>query len=112
VTRTIYVRSCLSCSLRIRREPESTNEGVPVTTLIPFVREICPVVSVSEGRLEIAPPDGLLDLVTVGATTATRGGRVKVDGKPRRGGKTRAKRAKEKREKKDNNNNKETNPQT
>jgi 16S rRNA processing protein RimM len=30
--------------------------------LIPFVKEIVPVVSVSEARVEITPPEGLLDL--------------------------------------------------
>lgn len=32
------------------------------TILIPFVKEIVPVVNFAEGRIEITPPEGLLDL--------------------------------------------------
>jgi 16S rRNA processing protein RimM len=34
----------------------------PKTLLIPFVKEIVPVVDIAAGRLEITPPPGLLDL--------------------------------------------------
>ncbi|MCJ8279194.1 MAG: ribosome maturation factor RimM, partial [Rivularia sp. ALOHA_DT_140] len=32
------------------------------TVLIPFVKEIVPVVDLEAGRIEITPPDGLLEL--------------------------------------------------
>lgn len=34
----------------------------PATVLIPFVKAIAPVVDIQNGRVEITPPDGLLDI--------------------------------------------------
>lgn len=36
--------------------------GKDVRIWIPFVKEIVPVVDISSNRVEISPPDGLLDL--------------------------------------------------
>lgn len=40
-------------------KPKKSN---PVTVLIPFVKEIVPIVDLKTGRIEIQPPEGLLDL--------------------------------------------------
>ena len=44
------------------RKPKRHQEAKPVTVLIPFVRDIAPVVDLANGRIEITPPAGLLDL--------------------------------------------------
>lgn len=48
---------------RIERKPSSTPvAGSPKTVLIPFVRAIVPVVDLESNRIEITPPEGLLEL--------------------------------------------------
>ncbi len=39
---------------------------------IPFVRDICPGVDLKQGRLEVTPPEGLLDVVSVVSTRRAR----------------------------------------
>lgn len=36
----------------------------PLTLLIPFVKDIVPIVDIKEGRIEVIPPPGLLELST------------------------------------------------
>ena len=50
------------------REPEASSsrgEGGERTTLLPFATAIVPVVDRASRRMEITPPEGLLDLVTI-----------------------------------------------
>ena len=49
-------------SRRSRRKKSKPKSKKPVTIFIPFVREIVPVVDISNKRLEISPPDGLIDI--------------------------------------------------
>ncbi len=44
------------------RKPKRQKEAKPVTILIPFVKEIAPVVDIQNNRIEITPPAGLLEL--------------------------------------------------
>jgi 16S rRNA processing protein RimM len=50
-----------------KRKKVRIKKPKPVTVLIPFVREIVPVVDVKNKRIEINPPLGLLDLDSVEA---------------------------------------------
>lgn len=61
------------------KEPEASSSrggGGERTTLLPFATEIVPVVDRASKRMEITPPEGLLDLVTVA--------KKKVPARPRR----------------------------
>ena len=56
--------------LRVALAPENTSsteeaEGGERTVLLPFASEVVPVVDRKSRRMEITPPVGLLDLVTV-----------------------------------------------
>ena len=56
--------------LRVALTPEDTSspeegEGGERTVLLPFASEVVPVVDRDSRRMEITPPVGLLDLVTV-----------------------------------------------
>ena len=44
------------------RKPKRQAEKKPATILIPFVKEIAPVVDLQQGRIEITPPPGLLEI--------------------------------------------------
>lgn len=44
------------------RKPKRQTEKKPATVLIPFVREIAPVVDLQNHRIEITPPVGLLEI--------------------------------------------------
>jgi 16S rRNA processing protein RimM len=44
------------------RKPKRQTEQKPVTVLIPFVKAIAPVVDLQQGRIEIIPPPGLLEI--------------------------------------------------
>ncbi len=44
------------------REKEKTTDKKPKNLLIPFVKEIVPVVDIEAKRAEITPPDGLLEI--------------------------------------------------
>ena len=44
------------------RKPKRPIAKKPVTVLIPFVKAIAPVVDLQNGRIEITPPAGLLDV--------------------------------------------------
>ena len=46
-------------SKRKKYKPKSTK---PLTILIPFVKEIVPVVNVAQQRIEISPPEGLINI--------------------------------------------------
>ncbi len=43
------------------------------TVLLPFVRDLVPVVDLAERRMEILPPEGLLDLAVRGGAPAVFG---------------------------------------
>lgn len=45
-----------------RQKRKKQKKKAPKTLLIPFVEEIVPVVEIAEGRVEITPPPGLIEL--------------------------------------------------
>ena len=45
-----------------RKAKREQKQKQPKTLLIPFVKDIVPVVDISAGRIEITPPEGLIDL--------------------------------------------------
>ncbi|MDJ0745382.1 MAG: ribosome maturation factor RimM [Xenococcaceae cyanobacterium MO_167.B27] len=49
-------------SRRSKRRKVKTLEPKPATILIPFVKEIVPIIDMDNGKIEINPPDGLLDI--------------------------------------------------
>ena len=49
-------------SRRSKRKKYQPKAKKPLTVFVPFVREIVPVVDLANQRLEISPPDGLLDI--------------------------------------------------
>lgn len=60
------------------RHAQTENEGTECTSLVPFQKDLVPVVDLGKGLIQIDPPEGLLDLVTKGpwAISAPRRGRV------------------------------------
>ncbi|GAB4200538.1 MAG: ribosome maturation factor RimM [Coleofasciculaceae cyanobacterium] len=44
------------------RKPKRQTEQKPATVLIPFVKAIAPVVDLQQGRIEVTPPPGLLEI--------------------------------------------------
>lgn len=63
--------------LRIALEADKASdsgeaEQVERTTMMPFANEIVPVVDRVNRRMEITPPEGLLDLVTAVRKAASR----------------------------------------
>ncbi|MEN9869076.1 MAG: hypothetical protein RLZZ171_59, partial [Cyanobacteriota bacterium] len=49
-------------SRRSKRKKYRPKPHNPVTIFIPFVKEIVPIVDLANQRLEISPPDGLIDI--------------------------------------------------
>lgn len=49
-------------SRRSKRKKYRPKPNNPVTIFIPFVKEIVPVVDIANQRLEISPPDGLINI--------------------------------------------------
>ncbi|NEP49399.1 MAG: ribosome maturation factor RimM [Moorea sp. SIO3C2] len=45
-----------------KRQSKAKKEAQPATVLIPFVKAIAPVVDLENGRIEITPPAGLLEV--------------------------------------------------
>ncbi|NEN97226.1 MAG: ribosome maturation factor RimM, partial [Moorea sp. SIO3I7] len=45
-----------------KRQSKGKKEPQPATVLIPFVKAIAPVVDLENGRIEITPPAGLLEV--------------------------------------------------
>jgi 16S rRNA processing protein RimM len=48
--------------VKLAQPQNDTTDEKPKTVLIPFVKEIVPVVDIERGRIEIAPPPGLLEI--------------------------------------------------
>ncbi|MBL1202218.1 MAG: ribosome maturation factor RimM [Nostoc sp. GBBB01] len=48
--------------LEVKLHSSFTNDKAQKTVLIPFVEAIAPVVDLQTGRIEITPPDGLLEI--------------------------------------------------
>ena len=55
-------RDLSQISRRSKRKKYKPKPDRPLTIFIPFVKEIVPVVDLSSQRIEISPPDGLIDL--------------------------------------------------
>lgn len=55
-------RDLSQISRRSKRKKFRPKSAKPVTILIPFVKEIVPIVNLSESRIEITPPEGLIEL--------------------------------------------------
>ena len=49
-------------SRRSKRKKFRAKSKQPTTIFVPFVREIVPVVDISNKKIEISPPDGLIDI--------------------------------------------------
>lgn len=56
------VRDLSEISRRSKRKQFRPKPPKPATILIPFVREIVTIVDLEQGRIEINPPDGLLEI--------------------------------------------------
>ena len=55
-------RDLSQISRRSKRKKYKPKPNKPLTIFVPFVKEIVPVVDISNRRIEISPPDGLIDL--------------------------------------------------
>ena len=55
-------RDLSQISRRSKRKKYRSKSNKPPTVFVPFVKEIVPVVDITNQRLEISPPDGLLDI--------------------------------------------------
>ena len=49
-------------SRRSKRKKYRPKPSTPLTVFVPFVKEIVPVVDLTNRRIEVSPPDGLLDI--------------------------------------------------
>ncbi len=56
----LYVAGNDLLEVKLHKQPEGTKK--PITVLIPFVKAIVPVVNLEQKRIEINPPEGLLEL--------------------------------------------------
>ena len=61
-TETNPKRDLSQISRRSKRKKYKPKLNQPLTIFIPFVKEIVPIVDISNRRIEISPPDGLIDL--------------------------------------------------
>ena len=55
-------RDLSQISRRSKRKKYKPKPNKPITIFVPFVKEIVPIVDISNRRIEISPPDGLIDL--------------------------------------------------
>ncbi|MEO1669252.1 MAG: ribosome maturation factor RimM [Cyanobacteria bacterium J06631_2] len=55
-------RDLSQVSRRSKRKKYRPKEQKPITIFVPFVKEIVPIVDLANQRLEITPPDGLIDI--------------------------------------------------
>lgn len=55
-------RDLSQISRRSKRKKYKPKSKKPLTIFVPFVKEIVPVVDIAKQRLEISPPDGLLNI--------------------------------------------------
>ncbi len=62
VVETKPVRDLSQISRKSKRKKQKTPKNKPVTIFIPFVKEIVTVVDISNQRIEINPPEGLLEI--------------------------------------------------
>lgn len=61
-TKTQPKRDLSQVSRRSKRRKYKPKPNKPLTIFVPFVKEIVPVVDVANQRLEISPPDGLINI--------------------------------------------------
>jgi 16S rRNA processing protein RimM len=55
-------RDLSNISRRSKRKKFRPKSNKPITVFVPFVKEIVPVVDIANQRMEISPPDGLLNI--------------------------------------------------
>ena len=55
-------RDLSQISRRSKRKKYKPKPNKPITIFVPFVKEIVPIVDISNRRIEISPPDGLIDI--------------------------------------------------
>ena len=55
-------RDLSQISRRSKRKKYRPKTNKPLTVLVPFVREIVPTVDIANHRLELSPPDGLINI--------------------------------------------------
>lgn len=58
-------RDISEISRKSKRRKLKSKKNKPFTILIPFVKDIVPIVDIERGRLEITPPRGLLESVEI-----------------------------------------------
>ena len=56
------IRDLSQISRRSKRKKTKTVKSKPATKFIPFVKEIVTVVDIANGKIEIDPPEGLLEI--------------------------------------------------
>ena len=61
-TQPEQTRDLSQVSRRSKRKKYRPKKNKPVTVFVPFVKEIVPVVNLRDRRLEILPPDGLINI--------------------------------------------------
>ena len=62
VVETKPVRDLSQISRKSKRKKQKTPKNKPATIFIPFVKEIVTVVDIPNNKIEITPPDGLLEI--------------------------------------------------
>ena len=55
-------RDLSQISRRSKRKKYRPKSAKPLTIFIPFVKEIVPLVDIPDRRIEVSPPDGLIDI--------------------------------------------------
>ena len=55
-------RDLSQVSRRSKRKKYKPKPSKPITIFVPFVKEIVPIVDIANQRLEISPPDGLINI--------------------------------------------------
>lgn len=55
-------RDLSQISRRSKRKKYKPKSSKPLTIFVPFVKEIVPIVDIANQRLEVSPPDGLLNI--------------------------------------------------
>lgn len=61
-TNTTEAKDLSQISRRSRRKKHQPKPPKPLTIFVPFVKEIVPVVDLGSQKIELTPPDGLIDI--------------------------------------------------
>ena len=61
-TKAEIAKDLSKISRRSRRKKSKVKSNKPLTIFVPFVKEIVPIVDLANQRIEISPPDGLINI--------------------------------------------------